>query len=582
MYNKNTLQGDKNMKKSIKTKMMSLVSIINLLVFISILTYLNQVAKPKNEENVLYLIRQNVETKGQEVNQWIEKRIVEYRTLAAIPAIRSMDVREITPIIEQVTNTYKLNDQTMETFSFIGKNGFCWINAEATENLIRYEDYTKIYESDKEFLIGSVVTNENNRDVVVFYYAIQGYSGKKESLICSAVPLVRIEEIVNTIQLYDSKSWIMDIDHNIITSSKDYIYDIYLDEATLSQIELEKYTTSSVLDVMGKKGPSKLILTPIQSYRDWYLVTLVEEATINSSIDLIFNGFILLMLVLLFMTYLIGRSITKSVLKPIAQLQDCMNEATHGNLKCYYPTHTNHDEIYELGTSFNTMIDELDHSMHQIKEKEEEKRIAELKVMQAQIKPHFLYNTLDNIKWMAKKSGADEVAQAITALSTYFRLSLSHGDEFVSLKQEFKHTKSYLDIQKMRYKEKLSYTIFLPTKLESLLITKIILQPIVENAIQHGIKNHTKNCTIEIRAEIQNDQLVLIVQDDGLGMNSNQLEELKENLMNPKYPHYGMRNILSRLKYAYPHAQLTIESQFQLGTIITIYIPLKEVNQHAL
>ena len=111
----------------------------------------------------------------------------------------------------------------METFSFIGKNGFCWINAQATENLIRYDDYMNIYENDNEFLIGKPVINNDNRRVVVFYYAINGYTGKKESLIASAVPLFRIEEIVNTLQLYGSKSWIMDSNHNIITSNPDYI-----------------------------------------------------------------------------------------------------------------------------------------------------------------------------------------------------------------------------------------------------------------------------------------------------------------------------------------------------------------------
>lgn len=566
--------------KSIRTKIMALVAIINTLVLGSILFYLNWFAKPANEANVLYLMRQNVETKGQEVNQWIEKRIVEYRTLAAIPAIRSMDVRLITPIIDQVTNAYKLNDQTMETFSFIGKNGFCWINAEATENLIRYEDYTRIYDSDKEFLIGDPVINENNREVVLFYYAINGYTGKKESLICSAVPLVRIEEIVNTIQLYDSKSWIMDKDYQIITSSKEYIHDIYIDEKVLKTVNLENVTTSTVLDVQGKKGPSKLILTPIQSYRDWFLVTIVEEAVINSAVDTTLKGFMFLLIVLLCMTYFIGRNITTSVLRPIKKLQDCMNEATNGNLKCYYPTNTEHDEIYDLGTSFNTMIDELDSSMNKIKEQEEEKRLAELKMLQEQIKPHFLYNTLDNIKWMAKRNGAEEVSDAITALSTYFRLSLSHGEEFVPIKQEFKHTKSYLDIQKMRYKEKLSYTISLDPSIEDYKITKIILQPIVENAINHGIKNHTKNCTIEIRGERIKDDIVFVVQDDGLGMETAALSELQTNLHNPKYPHYGIRSIVSRLENAYPSATFTIESQAMIGTTITIHIPLKEVSKN--
>ena len=175
--------------KSIRKKIINTISFICILVFVFSFSYLFFVVRPANEKNVIYLIRQNVETKAQEVNQWIEKRVVEYRTLAAIPAIKSMDVREITPIINEVNNRYTFNDQTMETFSFIGKNGFCWINAAATEDLIRYDDYINIYSSDQEFLIGNPVIDSQNRPVVVFYYSITGYTDKKESLIANVIKL---------------------------------------------------------------------------------------------------------------------------------------------------------------------------------------------------------------------------------------------------------------------------------------------------------------------------------------------------------------------------------------------------------
>ena len=445
--------------KSIQGKILKTVSLISILVFCFIVFYLEFFAKPANEKNVLFLIRQNVETKAQEVNQWIEKRIVEYRTLAVIPAMKSMDTRLIIPIIDQVTNSYRLNDQTMETFSFIGKNGFCWINAEATENLIRYDDYMSIYENDKEFSIGTPVINEENRRVVVFYYALTGYSGKKESMIASAVPLVRIEEIVNTIQLYQSKTWIMDSNHEIITSNKDYLDKKWISKEYLDTIDVSTITTSTILDVKGRSGNAKLIISPISSYPDWVLMTLVEDHAIHQSIQTIIQGAVIILVMLLFLIFILGRYLSHSVLEPIRKLQSCMHEAQNGNLKAYYPINLNQDEINELGIAYNQMIDELSASMAQIVNEQEHKRAAELKTLQEQIKPHFLYNTLDNIRWMAKRNNDEEVSEAIKTLSAYFRLSLSHGNEFITLNQEFLHTHYYLNIQKMRYKEKISFLI---------------------------------------------------------------------------------------------------------------------------
>lgn len=566
--------------KSIRKKILITVALINVLVFSSLLFYLQFVARPANEENVLYLIRQNVETKAQEVNQWIEKRIVEYRTLAVIPAIRSMDARMITPVIEEVTNSYKLNDQTMETFSFIGKNGFCWINAEATENLIRYDDYMEIYENDNEFLIGEPVVDQDNRDVVVFYYAIKGYTGKKESLIASAVPLVRIKEIVNTIQLYDSKTWIMDDKNGIITTDESYIDERYIELDLLKELDLSKVSTSTIFSVEANKEKAHLIVSPISSYPSWKLVTLVKDRAINESISTLLMGALVMMILLLVLIVLLGRYLSHSIMKPILILQSCMKEARSGNLKSYYPLDMEQDEIYDLGTAYNQMIDELSLTMEQVVEEEKKKKEAEMQVMQAQIKPHFLYNALDNIRWMARKHGAKDVQEAITALSTFFRLSLNHGEEVVTLKQEFQHTRSYLEIQKIRYKDKLGYMIHLDEEVEEIKLPKLILQPIVENAINHGIKQSARNGTVEIHGGIEDGHLILRVEDNGIGMTQEQTKVLYSLIDDETSHHFGLRNVFQRLKKFYGEAvNFKIESWEGIGTRISIIIDRKGMKQ---
>lgn len=560
---------------SIKSKIIMFFSITIILVFSSLLVYVNFNIKPRNEENIKFLISQNVETKASEVSMWIEKRVVEYRTLSTTPAVKSMDVREIIPIIESVTNSHKNDDETMETFSFIGKNGFCWINSEATENLIKYEDYMLAYNEDKEFIIGQPVLNDNNREVILFYYPVEGYTGKKESLICSAVPLVRLKEIVNTVQLYGSKTWIMNRQGQVITTDLEYFHDNYIKEDVLKSIDFESVVSSDMISLEGLKGESTLFVSPVTAYPDWVLCTLTTDSEINHSINEMIIGYLILFTFLILLIILIAAYVTKSVLNPIKRLQSCMSRVEAGQLDAYYNTSSAKDEIYYLGISYNKMLDEITHLIDKIYEEQSERRMAELRTLQEQIKPHFLYNTLDNIKWMAKKQGASDVAKTITDLSNFFRVFLNNGNEQITLKQEFKHTRSYLDIQRTRCGEKLSYVMEIEKEIEEVSIIKILIQPIVENSIYHGIKTKESNGNIFVRAKVEGDFIKIIVEDDGVGMNEECLSKLKESLLKAADSgHYGMKNILQRLKYAYgDKACLNIESKLGEGTRVTILIP---------
>lgn len=560
---------------SIRSKIILFFIVTTVLVFGSMLFYILLDVKPRNEKDTCFLIRQNVESKASDVSRWIEKRVVEYRTLSAIPAVSSMDVREITPIIERLTDLHKKDEETMETFSFIGKNGFCWINSEATQKLIQYEDYAKAYETEDEFIIGAPVQNSKNQKVLMFYYPIRGYTFKKESLICSAVPLSRLEELVNTIQLYKGKTWIMSTEGDIITTNPEYFYSKYLPKEQLDTIDFSKFLTSDFIDISSVQGNAKLFISPISSYPNWILCTLVEQSEINRSANEMMFGCIVMLIFLVILISYIGFYLTNSVLNPIKKLQTCMKKVEEGHLDAYYPTNTSKDEIYYLGTSFNKMLDEISHLIEKIYKEQSERRVAELRTLQEQIKPHFLYNTLDNIKWMAKKQKANNVAKTITDLSTFFRVFLSNGAENITLNQEFRHTRSYLDIQKTRYGEKLSYVMELEEDLMNILVPKIIIQPIVENSIYHGIKRSDKNCTITIEAKAEGDFINISIEDDGIGIPPQKLAEIKKYLESEEQTkHYGMRNIVNRLTYAYNGlAEFKIESHQNMGTTVTIKIP---------
>ena len=269
--------------KSIKSKITLFVIIVSTLIFSSILVYVNIEIAPDNEAKASFYMQQIIETKSSEISRWIDKKVIEYRTIATLPSVKSMDVRRITPIIEEITESHIKNGQNSEEFSFIGKNGFCWINSDATKDLIRYDEYMLAYESELEFIIGDVLTNSSNNKVILFYYPIKGYTEKKESLICFAVPLVDLESLVNTLQLYTGKTWIMNRDQTIITTNDNYLYSQYISEESLSKIDYAKINTADVFDVETKNGNGKLYVSPITSYSDWILCSVVSDKQLNKT-----------------------------------------------------------------------------------------------------------------------------------------------------------------------------------------------------------------------------------------------------------------------------------------------------------
>lgn len=568
---------------NIKRKILFFFTIATLIISGSLCAYINFVVKPNDIENTKFTIAHTVESKSTEVGLWINKKAVEYRIISAIPAFTSMDIREITPLIDRFTSLYVRNGETMETFSYIGKNGFCWINSEATENLMDYNDYKTAYDSDREFIIGKPVVNKNNREVMLFYYPVLGYENQKEALICSAVPTVGLKQIIDSSQIYNGKTWVMNSNHNLLTTNEEYFYNNYLSKRDIENIKLESLSSSGEIELINTNGEvCTLFYSPVNQYDDWVVCTLVNNAELSAAADNMLAGIILLLIFLLIITLFIGVFLTRSVMEPIDNLRKCMKEVEHGNLSSYYDTTLAKDEIYELGLTYNKMLDHISKLIEQIYKEQSEKRSAELAALQAQIKPHFLYNTLDNIKWMAKDQGAEDVAKIITSLSTFFRTSLSNGQEFITLKEEIKHTKSYLDIQAIKYREKVRYNIYLDENIKNILIAKIILQPLVENSINHGIRPKDSIGTISISCSLYSNNLnkyiKITVEDNGVGMSESELANLRNNLEelnNSKS--FGMINTLRRLRSFYGEDVIfEVESKENVGTKINILLPYME------
>ena len=351
-----------------------------------------------------------------------------------------------------------------------------------------HTDYQQAYQNDREFILSLPVTNPEHRQVMLFYYPILGSTGIKEALICAAIPTVRLKEIVNPVQIYEGRSWVMTRNKDLITTDEEYFVENVLSRPTLDELDMRSITSSDqfrVRDAQGKQAT--LFVSPVTEYDDWVFCTLVQDSVIGRSTHQILIGVLILFCVLLLINIVIGASLVQWVLKPIRALQGRMKRSRKAH---WTPTHCPAPMMKSTrwANPYNAMLDEIISLIDKIYQEQAEKRQAELKVLQAQIKPHFLYNTLDNLKWMAKAQGADEVAKAITSLSTYFRIFLSNGQEKITLAQEFKHTEAYLTMQKIRYGQKLNSTLELAEDARDLPMLKILIQPLVENAINHGLK----------------------------------------------------------------------------------------------
>ncbi len=239
------------------------------------------------------------------------------------------------------------------------------------------------------------------------------------------------------------------------------------------------------------------------------------------------------------------------------------------------------EELRPLTASMSVMADHLSRQIEQNKKEQENLKKSELRMLQAQINPHFLYNTLDAIMWQAEAKKTDEVISITRALSDFFRISLSSGQDWITIEQERKHLEGYLSIQKVRYRDILDYTIAIDDGIKDEIILKLLLQPLVENALYHGIKSRRSGGSIRVTGTREGNELVFRVQDTGTGIPPERLEEIRSSLSRDDQPiragargsGFGLKNVDLRLRLYYGMARgLSIESGSS-GTTVLFRLP---------
>lgn len=324
---------------------------------------------------------------------------------------------------------------------------------------------------------------------------------------------------------------------------------------------------------------TELIQEQIQYYIYYETMNLEElRGGIRSEVERAISITTVILILILAGAFMISRKIVTGITEPIQKLCEAAEAAGSGDFQIRAQGE-GLDEIAVLNASFNQMVEEIGNLVEDIRVEELNLRAAELRVLQEQINPHFLYNTLDNIIWLAESKDTEQVVKMVSALSNFFRTTLSKGREFITVREEGEHIRSYLEIQQFRYRDILEYEVKIPEELWEYQVIKLTLQPLVENALYHGIKKKRGKGHICVSAEHYKDVLIFKVKDDGMGMEEARLEQVRGILDGSVVEEqqsggFGLFNVNQRIQLHYgAEYGLKVQSTYGEGTEIWVRIP---------
>ena len=514
-------------------------------------------------------------SKASEVSGWLSQRIRELHTISRTPTVTAMEetaLKEYVTKLSSDMDAYYGNEYG--TFGINDFSGLEYITENQTIDVRDRSYFKEMLITDKPYLFSAPVSSKTDgTPITVLCYGISGEDGSKKGFVAASISLKKLTEITGNLSIYEGKTMIMDRRGMMYTMGAES----YPKEILLKIRESIPSDSPSPVIQKAIDENHHVFYAEIPSSPGWYLCTLVENeklyqeaSALSLSLSKVF--------VTMFGAGILGAFfISSQITRRITNLSVAMDHVQEGNFNTRLSVQGN-DEIAELSHHFNSMLKDLRRLMNEVVETQKEKRKRELEILQAQINPHFIYNTLDTLQWKALEYGASDLSELILSLSSFFRVSLSKGKEMIPLCEEIKHVRSYLDIQKARYEEILTYEIQVEESLDDVFLPKILLQPLVENAIYHGIKPKLAQGKISILAQLEGEDLVLTVQDNGVGMTEEQVNQLEEAFEGKRAPvSYGLHNVHQRIRLTYGNPYgLHVESCLQDGTTVTIRLPMEK------
>ena len=406
------------------------------------------------------------------------------------------------------------------------------------------------------------IKNQNNQIVISISQEVKSNAGENLGVIRLDVDYHELEKYVKELSLGENGyAFVIQKDGTLI-----YHPDSEAFESVDKQMSVQEISNSPMDSMVSEDFFVHKI--PIEN-SDWILVGVSSFSRFKEdSVKLL--GIVSVVGVLSLLICMLGIfTLIRYQLLPVKRLGQVMRRVEEGDTTIR-AEQKGAQEFQVLAGTFNQMLERIETLMKEEKEQEALTRIYELKALTSQINPHFLYNTLDTIIWMAEFQDHQKVVDITKALSNYFRLSLNAGEEIVTLRQEIEHVRQYLFIQKERYGDKLEYAIFEPDDIPDIKLPKIVLQPLVENAIYHGIKESERPGKITITVSKRDTFIDICIADNGVGINEN-------TTSTKELGGVGIKNIQERLALFFGEAfSMEIESELNAYTKVYLHLPLKE------
>ncbi len=432
--------------------------------------------------------------------------------------------------------------------------------------LFIFWQYTGQYNKLSENLAVSSEFNlrfKDDLDLEMYYIAI----GSKESSDLEDV-LEQVEDAQEIMQKLRRNTY----NNNGVKSLNSL--DSYLEnlrQRMLQLVEIKEYDKRMEFMDSNIRIITGLIMQEMQNYiynESMYLVQV--EKSLTHRVKLLISGMAVLLIATLGILMRRSFRLTDGIIQPVNIMLDKVKKVGRGKFDMI-PIEAEIEEIEELDEGINKMARKISVLLENVRQEKEMQHLTELQLIQAQVNPHFLYNTLDTIVWLIEGGMTDDAVEMISSLSIFFRTSLSKGNDIIPLSEEERHTLSYLEIQQYRYRDILEFEINIPKELSGIPVPKLSIQPLAENALYHGIKNRRGKGKILIEGREEEDALVLTVSDNGQGMTPERLHEVQEAIRIGERAGFGLAAVAERIALYYgPGYGMKIFSEEGKGTTVEI------------
>ena len=432
--------------------------------------------------------------------------------------------------------------------------------------LFIFWQYTGQYNKLSENLAVSSEFNlrfKDDLDLEMYYIAI----GSKESSDLEDV-LEQVEDAQEIMQKLRRNTY----NNNGVKSLNSL--DSYLEnlrQRMLQLVEIKEYDKRMEFMDSNIRIITGLIMQEMQNYiynESMYLVQV--EKSLTHRVKLLISGMAVLLIATLGILMRRSFRLTDGIIHPVNIMLDKVKKVGRGKFDMI-PIEAEIEEIEELDEGINKMARKISALLENVRQEKEMQHLTELQLIQAQVNPHFLYNTLDTIVWLIEGGMTDDAVEMISSFSIFFRTSLSKGNDIIPLSEEERHTLSYLEIQQYRYRDILEFEINIPKELSGIPVPKLSIQPLAENALYHGIKNRRGKGKILIEGREEEDALVLTVSDNGQGMTPERLHEVQEAIRIGERAGFGLAAVAERIALYYgPGYGMKIFSEEGKGTTVEI------------